>query len=209
MQSSLVELNVEVKAGTETVEQPGAAGAAVFDTTELLEMILVEVGMKTLLLARRVTRKWRDVIQQSDKLQKKLFLKPATLEEALALITGEDQTWKLVLQYEGGEYTDFPGHHFTVIGNPLLFVKPCYQTFGLQLRFRELMGKVEWVVEEDFIGQRLTDHRYDETLGSHKRMRFFQAPQPFAQWCLWAGTKDIMACRLVGEPGVEVASRLG
>ena len=41
----------------------------------------------TLLLSQRVGTKWRDVIKANDKLQKKLFLKPATLEEAKLLGT--------------------------------------------------------------------------------------------------------------------------
>ena len=55
----------------------------VFCITELLEHVLLQVNdLRTLLLAQRVCREWRNVIGTSDQLQKKLFLKPATLQEA-------------------------------------------------------------------------------------------------------------------------------
>ncbi|KAH6657629.1 hypothetical protein BKA67DRAFT_655881 [Truncatella angustata] len=50
------------------------AGNRVFGITELLEAILIEVDMRTLLVsAQQVTKWWRCVILQSNRLQKKLF----------------------------------------------------------------------------------------------------------------------------------------
>ncbi|KAK4893525.1 hypothetical protein LTR27_008208 [Elasticomyces elasticus] len=49
---------------------------AVLLTTELLEHILSQLPMKDLLLAQRVSRKWRDVIGQSKEMQQQLFLLP-------------------------------------------------------------------------------------------------------------------------------------
>lgn len=49
---------------------------AVFLTTELLEMILEFLPMRDLLLAQRVTSKWRDVITRSTRMQQKLFFQP-------------------------------------------------------------------------------------------------------------------------------------
>lgn len=55
---------------------PGATLAAekVLQEPCLMEMILVEVDMKTLLLSQRVSKFWRTAIQDTTKLQKKLFL---------------------------------------------------------------------------------------------------------------------------------------
>ena len=55
-----------------------SAVAAVFDTTELLESILTRLDTRTLLLAQRVERRWKQVISSSKPLLKKLFLLPTT-----------------------------------------------------------------------------------------------------------------------------------
>ncbi|KAK4619531.1 hypothetical protein CLAFUW4_11691 [Fulvia fulva] len=54
-------------------------------TAELLEMILINVDMHTLLLAQRVSRYWSESIEGSMKLQKKLFLIPATSGDIIKL----------------------------------------------------------------------------------------------------------------------------
>lgn len=48
----------------------------VLDTTELHELILHKLPMRDLLLAQRVSKTWRELIQRSNKLQRALFLKP-------------------------------------------------------------------------------------------------------------------------------------
>lgn len=51
------------------------AAAKVLQEPCLMEMILVDVDMKTLLLSQRVSKFWQATIQNTNKLQKKLFLK--------------------------------------------------------------------------------------------------------------------------------------
>ena len=53
-----------------------AAATAVFDTFELLESILYELPMRDLLLAQRVNKQCRAIIQSSKKLQRALFFVP-------------------------------------------------------------------------------------------------------------------------------------
>lgn len=75
----------------ESIDRAAAKASEVFGITELLEHVLLDVdNFKTVLLAQRVSTKWRDVIKTNDKLQKKLFFKPATLEEAKELCMGRD-----------------------------------------------------------------------------------------------------------------------
>lgn len=54
--------------------------------SELLEMILLHLDMKTLLLAQRANIQWRNAIATSSKLQKKLFFLPVqSFNEAVSL----------------------------------------------------------------------------------------------------------------------------
>jgi hypothetical protein len=55
----------------------GDAGQRVADVFELLEPILLQLDMRTLLLAQRDTRRFRAVVKGSDLIQQALFLKPA------------------------------------------------------------------------------------------------------------------------------------
>lgn len=50
--------------------------AKVFDTYELLEMILYELSTKDLLLSQRVSKLWKAVVDSSAKLQQALFFQP-------------------------------------------------------------------------------------------------------------------------------------
>ncbi|KAK5725307.1 hypothetical protein LTR17_013070 [Elasticomyces elasticus] len=59
------------------------AANAVLYTAELLEMILIRVNAKTLLFSQKVCSTWRQAITRSQSIRKKLFLLPATFEEAL------------------------------------------------------------------------------------------------------------------------------
>lgn len=64
---------------------------ACLNTTELLENILRFLDFKTLLLAQRVSRNFQNVIVGSLPLQQKLFLAPATFEEALSTADGGEE----------------------------------------------------------------------------------------------------------------------
>lgn len=54
-------------------------------TAELLELILIGVDMRTLLVAQRVSRYWYESMKNSVRLQKKLFLIPATTKDIIEL----------------------------------------------------------------------------------------------------------------------------
>lgn len=54
----------------------------VLGAQELLEQILINMDVRTLLLAQRVDRRWNATIVSSSDLQIKLFFKPATFEQA-------------------------------------------------------------------------------------------------------------------------------
>lgn len=71
--------------------QPGSLAAhKVFGTVELLEKILVNLDMKTLLLSQRVNADFNTVITESSKCQKKLFFAPATRDEISSLNMVQD-----------------------------------------------------------------------------------------------------------------------
>ena len=76
---------------TPTPAYKDTAGTAIVGTTEILEMILVLLDMKTLLLAQRVSKKFMAVIKQNSQLQKRLFFLPASLEEAFELCATENE----------------------------------------------------------------------------------------------------------------------
>lgn len=59
-----------------------SACQAAFDTNELFEAILLEVPVKTLLLAQRTDRHWHDMISGTKKLQQKLFMLPVKTSAA-------------------------------------------------------------------------------------------------------------------------------
>ncbi|KAK5680167.1 hypothetical protein LTS10_007094 [Elasticomyces elasticus] len=63
-----------------------AAINAVFLTTELLEGILHQLPMKDLLLAQRISRRFRDVIGQSVILQQDLFMQPREADFAWKIL---------------------------------------------------------------------------------------------------------------------------
>lgn len=60
---------------------PTPAAQVVLATNELFEQILLELDMRTLLLAQRVDYRWYALINQSKSLQKKLFFIPATRQD--------------------------------------------------------------------------------------------------------------------------------
>lgn len=59
---------------------------------ELLENVLVGLDFKTLLLAQRVSTLWRNTVAGSQKLQKKLFFRRATIIEVFELGMIDDDT---------------------------------------------------------------------------------------------------------------------
>lgn len=52
-----------------------AAARAVFDTAELLEHIMLQVPMATILTSQRVCQQFRDIVKTSKKIQEKLFFR--------------------------------------------------------------------------------------------------------------------------------------
>ncbi|KAF2211375.1 hypothetical protein CERZMDRAFT_85541 [Cercospora zeae-maydis SCOH1-5] len=57
----------------------------VFNTVELLEAILVNLDLKTVLMTQRVHRTWKCTIQSSPRLQEKLFLRPTSVNTSILL----------------------------------------------------------------------------------------------------------------------------
>ncbi|KAK5732905.1 hypothetical protein LTR17_010178 [Elasticomyces elasticus] len=97
---------------------------------ELLESILVRVDAKTLLLSQRVSRSWSAVIEGSLVLQQKLFLRPATLDEATNLSAEDDNKALVVMRpNEDTRFMAMPERFMTFdtlpessgLLNPLLF----------------------------------------------------------------------------------------
>ncbi|KAK5718422.1 hypothetical protein LTR15_008149 [Elasticomyces elasticus] len=106
------------------------AADAALAVTELLESILVRVDAKTLLLSQRVCRKWRDVVEGSHILQQKLFIQPATLDEATNLSAEDNDKALVVMQDdEDTRFMAAPEHSMTFdmlpessgLLNPLFF----------------------------------------------------------------------------------------
>jgi hypothetical protein len=60
-----------------------AAATQVFDTTELLEIILYELPTKDLLFAQRISKQTKAVIDNSTKLQQALFFKPVPADSKI------------------------------------------------------------------------------------------------------------------------------
>ena len=90
------------------------AASRVFGIQELFEKILVDVDPRTLLLAQRVNRRWKETIETNNALQIKLFFRPATNDEAEVLCLEPNS---MVID------TD----NFVVV-NPLLLTQ-CYGSF--------------------------------------------------------------------------------
>ena len=101
----------------------------VFDTYELLEMVLQQLPMRDVLLAQRVSKTWKKVISQSQSLQRKLFFKPASIIAPDYDVEGEYEFGftPLPLTNVHADHTStsfqMPGGH-TVVMNRLL--RPCY-----------------------------------------------------------------------------------
>jgi hypothetical protein len=58
------------------------AAQQVFDITELLEAILLELPIKDLLFAQKICRRFKAVIEDSTSLQKALFFQPGQIDDA-------------------------------------------------------------------------------------------------------------------------------
>ncbi|KAK3641447.1 hypothetical protein LTR56_011260 [Elasticomyces elasticus] len=106
------------------------AADAALAITELLESILVRVDAKTLLLSQRVSRNWGAVIEGSNTLQQKLFLQPATLDEAVNISAEDDDKALVVMRpNEDTRFMAMPERFMTFdilpessgLLNPLLF----------------------------------------------------------------------------------------
>ena len=88
------------------------AATQVFDTTELLEMILYELPTKDLLFAQRISKQAKAVIDNSTKLQQALFFKPIQAGPLKWCYTHKGATFN-----DGNSYPVFIG---PVLQNPLL-----------------------------------------------------------------------------------------
>ncbi|KAK5705727.1 hypothetical protein LTR17_021415 [Elasticomyces elasticus] len=84
---------------------------AVLLTTELLEPILSQLPMKDLLLAQRVSRKWRDVIAQSKEMQQQLFMLPREAEFVWDRSFTEDGDWSELTRFRGDKSRRQPGDY--------------------------------------------------------------------------------------------------
>lgn len=90
----------------EKAQKLQAVHTQVLSTTELLEMILLHLLMKDLLLAQRVSVKWKAVIDESPDLQNALFFRPATSHVAfLHTVVGMD-TEHCLQNGSWGDYFD-------------------------------------------------------------------------------------------------------
>lgn len=99
------------------------AATGVLETTELLENIMRFLDMKTLLLSQRVDKRWRTTIKDSIMLQKKLFMRPAALEDIVDLDLTETRQEGELLALQDLQRTEINGKHssqFSIV-NPLLF----------------------------------------------------------------------------------------
>lgn len=106
---------------TTTVGDCTPALAAAFATTELLEAVRLELDMKTLLLAQRVSRRFREVIGVSPTLQMKLFFRPTrSFEQAIKLCGVGSQSGVLFLKQYAAIWAR-PELSELCILNPLLF----------------------------------------------------------------------------------------
>ena len=70
-----------------------SATTKVLRIPELLEHILLQLPPKNVLLAHRVSKRWRKVIKKSPKLQRMLYFKPST-----------DKFLKYCHKYSASEY---------------------------------------------------------------------------------------------------------
>ncbi|KFY43191.1 hypothetical protein V494_02083 [Pseudogymnoascus sp. VKM F-4513 (FW-928)] len=86
-----------------------SAANAVLSIPELLEAILLDVDMKTLLLSQRVNRNWASIITASSVLQQALFFQPA--QEVSSIIPFDPTD------------NHFGDHDSEIIYNPLLVAK--------------------------------------------------------------------------------------
>lgn len=72
--------NHDMNMNTNTNTNMATAAQRTLGIPELLEVVLSRVDVKTLLLAQRTCRTWRQVIQESKTLRQSLFLQPSAFE---------------------------------------------------------------------------------------------------------------------------------
>ncbi|KFZ06079.1 hypothetical protein V501_07741 [Pseudogymnoascus sp. VKM F-4519 (FW-2642)] len=88
-----------------------SAARAVLSTPELLEAILLNVNMKTLLLSQRVSRSWGSIMTSSLVIQQALFFRPVQKVSSIIPFDPTDKD------------NDFGDHDSKIIYNPLLVAK--------------------------------------------------------------------------------------
>lgn len=133
-------LRRNAKRGSSSITTRSAArknsAYAVFYTTEILELILLNLPMRDLLLSQRVTPKWRNVIKANKKLQQTLFFEPADSSTVWRLTQTRDSLYryKTVTRQLTGTTND-PSIYEGVLFNPLL-LSPCAAGHEIMLLLR-------------------------------------------------------------------------
>ncbi|KAK5723107.1 hypothetical protein LTR17_013977 [Elasticomyces elasticus] len=144
---------------------------AVLLTTELLEPILSQLPMKDLLLAQRVSRKWRDVIMQSKEMQQKLFMLPIEANHIWDMYDPGVGEWFEIRRFRGNEDNRKSGNyqHTIVSGdiNELLLKINATQN---------LWDKIIGGPAIEFAEFRLTMPSLDNPDASWRRMLLTQPP---------------------------------
>ncbi|TKA24077.1 hypothetical protein B0A54_17863 [Friedmanniomyces endolithicus] len=157
--------------------KPHAAVDAMFNTFELLESALIDVGAKTLLLPQRVCRQWSAVINSSHVLQQKLFMRPATLAEALYLVGGLDEATDVLYSRPAPSsrfyYRDFllnykPSDSYSETQPPVGLLNPLLRMTDID-RGRHNLRRTSF--------QHQLGNCYPTRDGSWQRMRFINPPQ--------------------------------
>lgn len=117
--------------------------AAVFDTAELLEEVLLNLTAPDLMRARGISSTFRDTIAESHRLRKKLFLQPATLQHITELrLEGNDSDYSInrydkVMTEPRGEEDASTLPQFGIL-NPFFF--SCKQTTNPTIDMHRLLS---------------------------------------------------------------------
>lgn len=84
-----------------------SASAAAFDTFELLEMIIVQLPVHDILVARAVCRNWNSLIESSLQIRRSTFRAPNG-GEYLALVKRQPNAWPVPVRMSPADYTVCP-----------------------------------------------------------------------------------------------------
>lgn len=147
----------------------GFAAAQVFNTAELLEMILLSCPTTTIPTAQRVGRSWRATIMGSPKLQKTLFMQPHCFEQHASL-----QSTYLPICDLGGYVT---GTTIDELKAPLWSSKPELLIMNPLLTTILPIGAADEFYDELFTyAANDASTNYNNSVGSWKQMFLTQPP---------------------------------